>query len=166
MEKDKLKKLLDRLNVLKSLLALALKLLSLIKLRDIIAEEPTERRIVLKELGEAMAHFEGFYRTDYITLAQKNHNPLNLRWSKFMTHSVNNFAVFLNDEMGWKGCLYDLCKKCKGETVTKLTAESSLKDLIYTWSATDQAPYLNYVCQKLKVSKDFKLKGFILETYC
>ncbi len=163
MEKSKKENLLKQINILKALIGILKKLLALFQKKKEVEEE---QRINLKELAEAMAHFEGFYRTDYETLAQKNHNPLNLRWSKFMTMQKGGFAFFENNEIGWKACLWDLCKKCKGETSTGLNSEKTLKDLIYIWSATDQEPYMNYVCQKLKVGADYKLKNFELNSHC
>ncbi len=119
----------------------------------------------IRDLAEAMAVFEGFYSSDN-TLAQRNHNPLNLRYSKFQVDNRGGFAVFRNDEQGWEAGIWDLSAKCSGNTVTGLSSKSTLKELIYVWAPpsdnnhTDN--YVGYVARRLKVKPSFKLKNFII----
>ncbi len=122
-------------------------------------------KITLRELAEAMARFEGFYRTDYNTLAQKNNNPLNLRPTSYYikkgwVDTKNNFIKFPTVEDGWEGVLWDL--KFKLTKSATLGPEASLKDLIYTWSADNQGTYLQYVCTQLGIFEDYKLKNFVI----
>ena len=123
----------------------------------------TTKEISLRELAEAMAHFEGFYCKDKITLAQKNNNPLNLRPSPYYSKKgwvdvKNNFIKFPTIKDGWAGCLWDLKFKCTDSKA--LGPEATIQDLIFIWTATDKDEYLKFVCDRLKISKHFKLKEF------
>ena len=114
----------------------------------------------LRELAEAMAIFEGFYLIN--SRANRNNNPGNLRWSPMASgYDAEKFAIFETKSKGWEALLWDLGKKCKGETSTKLTPNSTVRDLIYTWSATDQKDYTNFVCERLKIKPEFRIKNFL-----
>ena len=139
--------LIEKLNLLKALLALYQKLLAL-----------TQKRPTLKELAEAMAKFEGFYLIN--SRANRNNNPGNLKWSSWAKgYDKDNFAIFETKEKGWEAFLWDLGKKCKGETRTNLTPESTIKDLIYVWTTTDQKDYTNFICERLGIAQNYKLKN-------
>ena len=80
------------------------------------------------------------------SLTYRNHNPGALRSSPFSIGSRDNFALFLNDTVGFFALCWDLAKKCKGETVTTLGPNSSLYDLIKVYTAeTDPERLNNYV---------------------
>jgi hypothetical protein len=114
------------------------------------------------DLAKVMARFEGYYLEN--SRARRNKNPLNLKWSKFaVKYDPDGFCVFIDNYLGWKACLWDLEMKCKGYTVTGLKPTSTIKELIYVWSATDQEPYTRFVCQKLKISQDYQLQNFSLK---
>jgi len=120
-------------------------------------------KIPVRKLAESMAGFEGFYSKN--SLAQRNNNPLNLRWSKYMTEKRGGFAFFDTPELGWSAGEYDLACKCRGKTRTGLTGESTIRDLIYVWApVSDNNPnnenYIKYVCSRLKVKDTFQLKNF------
>ena len=66
--------------------------------------------------------------------AYRNHNPGNLRSSPFAHSIVDNFAVFRNDFVGFMALHWDLLQKSKGNTVTGLTGQSTIRDLIYVWA--------------------------------
>lgn len=116
----------------------------------------------LEDLGVAMAKMEGFYITG--SRAYRNNNPLNLKF-KHQPLSVipddDNFCVFDSVFDGWKTCYNDLKAKIEGRTSTGLNGKSTIKDLIFTWSHTDQQAYLDFVCVKLKIKEDFKIENFV-----
>lgn len=121
-------------------------------------------KISVKNLAEAMAAFEGFYIPN--SVAQRNNNPCNLRWSKFQTAAKNGFAYFTHADTGWNACVWDLSMKCQGKTQTKLTPESTIKDLIYVWAPpsdnNNTEKYVFYICTKLGIKPTFQLKNFVL----
>ena len=86
----------------------------------------------------------------------RNHNPGNLRASPFAIGTKDNFAVFINDEVGFQALVWDIWKKCRGETSTGLTSNSTIYDLIKIYSAEPESVVLNYA---LFVEKrtDFKM---------
>lgn len=142
---QKLKEVLDRLAEL------------LAQLRRRIPKE-----IHLIDLAKVMAQFEGYYIPN--SRARRNNNPLNLKGSKFTTeYDSGGFCIFKTPKIGWKACLWDLEMKCRGYTRTGLKPTSTIKDLIYVWSATDQEAYLKFVCQKLKIPRTYQLQNFSLK---
>lgn len=155
-----MKNLLKRINIIKQLIELYRKLLAKLKVEK-------ENRILLMRLAEQMAIMEGWNIPT--SLCRRNHNPLNLRYSKYAIRIENNFAFFLTDEIGWGAGLWDLCMKCRGKTRTGLKPNSTIKDLIYVWAPPSENVsdnYVNFVCEKLGIEKTYKLKNFILDTYC
>ena len=150
MNKERLQRILT---ILKTILERLKQILFLIK------PEQEVRNILISELTQAMATFEGWNIPD--SLCRRNHNPCNLRWSKYQVCQKNDFAYFANDEAGWKGAEYDICCKCQGYTSTGLNSNSTLRDLIYVWTETDRYAYLMFVATKLKITFDYKLKNFI-----
>ena len=121
-----------------------------------------KKEIHLIDLAKVMARFEGYYILN--SRARRNNNPLNLKGSKFTDKYDNGgFCIFKKPMAGWKACLWDLEMKCKGYTRTGLGPTSTVKELIYVWSATDQEPYVNFVCQQLKIPKDYQLQNFSLK---
>jgi hypothetical protein len=121
-----------------------------------------EKELHLIDLAKAMAQFEGYYLEN--SRARRNNNPLNLKWSPYATlYDMDDFCMFETPYEGWKACLWDLEKKCRGYTRTGLKPTSTIQDLIYVWSETNQREYLKYVCQKLKILPTFQLKDFSLK---
>jgi len=143
--------LTGKLNILKQIVALYQKLIGKKKVK-----------LHLVDLAKVMAKFEGYYIEN--SRAWRNKNPLNLKWSKFTElYDNDGFCMFDTPYGGWRACLWDLEKKCRGYTRTGLKPTSTVKDLIYVWSATDQEAYVKYVCDKLKIPSDFQLKNFSLD---
>ena len=129
-------------------------------LQKLIAEQQKEvKKIPVMELAKAIAEMEGFGIPG--ALPTRNHNPGDLRRSKFQSFTKDGFAYFQDDETGWTALIYDLCIKITGKSTTGLTPESTLRDLIYKWTATDQYVYLTHVALKLGVSFDYKIKNFV-----
>ena len=122
-------------------------------------QEKEEKKIPVIELAKAMAKMEGFGIEG--ALPTRNHNPGDLRRSKFQSFVKDGFAYFPDDKTGWKALVYDLCIKIMGKSTTGITPESSLRDLIYKWTATDQYAYLMFVASKLGISFEYKIKNFI-----
>jgi len=137
-------------------------IIKLILIRFFRKPEIKTEKIHLVDLAKAMAEFEGYFIPG--SRAQRNRNPLNLKWSKFTDlRDDKGFCIFNTFYDGWKAGLWDLEKKCKGFTRTGLKPTSTIKELIFVWSATDQEAYSDYVCKELKILSDYQLKDFDLE---
>jgi len=99
------------------------------------------------------------------SLTYRQHNPGALRSSPFQVGTLNGFSIFRTDFDGWNALVWDLTQKAKGNTVTGLTGESSLRDLIFKWApASDgNAPelYTAFVCQKTGFAPTMKLKELL-----
>lgn len=98
------------------------------------------------------------------SVSYRNHNPGNLRYSIFQLEIRDGFSVFYNDSTGIFAMRYDIMRKCQGKTVTGLTGESSLTDLIRTWSAAKGAAltsYVNFVCKRTGFTPEMKIKKLI-----
>ena len=144
--------------ILKQIILSLKKIVELLK-RLITKQQQAEiKTIPVMELAKAMAKMEGFGIAG--ALPTRNHNPGDLRESKYQLYQKDGFAYFPDNETGWKAFVYDLCVKITGHSVTGLTPESSLKDLIYKWTATDQHRYLMFVSARLGVPFDYKIKNF------
>ena len=129
----------------------------------LFSKKPEEKpkKIHLVDLAKAMAEFEGYFIPG--ARAQRNRNPLNLKWSKFTDlRDDKGFCIFNTFYDGWKAGLWDLEMKCKGYTRTNLKPTSTIRELIFIWSATDQEAYSEYVCKELKIPSDYQLKEFDL----
>ena len=142
-----------KIGILQQILAVAQQLLNL--LTKPIGGKP------LRELAEAMAQFEGFYIVG--SRAWKNHNPLNLKYvgqPLAIGRDDKNFCIFKNDDDGWTTCLNDLRLKRDGKSISGLNGDSSVADLIKVWSEDNVDNYIKFVCQKLNITPDYKLKNF------
>jgi hypothetical protein len=82
----------------------------------------------------------------------RNHNPGNLRTSPFSYATVDGFAAFRSDFVGFMALHWDLMQKARGNTVTGLNGQSTVRDLIYTWAPpsdnNDTESYLHAVIKK------------------
>lgn len=80
------------------------------------------------------------------SLTYRNHNPGALRSSMLAIGTRDNFAYFLNDEIGFAALCYDLAQKCRGNTITMLRPTSALHELIRIYTAeTNPAKLENYI---------------------
>jgi hypothetical protein len=127
-----------------------------------IATSPKVERLML-----AMAEHEGWLTPGQTTTAggsraYRNHNPGNLRHSPFQNGTIDNFAYFRNDFIGWMAFYWDLLQKSKGNTSTGLGPKSTLKDLIFVWAPpsdnNDTERYLSFVEEKSGIKRTETLR--------
>ena len=118
-----------------------------------------------------MAEFEG-WKPDgdfekpakFPSVAYRNHNPGNLRWSSLMLGVRDDFAFFINDTTGMFAMQWDIMKKCKGETITTLTGFSTISDLIHIYACVEGEAldnYVKYVCSMTGFEPFSQLKDVI-----
>lgn len=122
-------------------------------------------------LTRAMAEFEGWTASgDYSvkdgnpSRAYRNHNPGNLRESIFALGTRDGFAYFYNDATGEFAMQFDIMQKCRGKTVTTLTGESILAELIAIYSASEGEElenYVKHVCKRTGLEPATKLATLI-----
>lgn len=126
-----------------------------------MAMNPTVERLML-----AMTEFEGWAPPSKNTPAggsksYRHHNPGNLRQSPFQSNTLDGFAIFADDLMGWMALQWDLLQKARGNTVTNLNGKSTLKELIYTWApasdGNDPALYLAHVSARSGIKESTTL---------
>ncbi len=95
----------------------------------------------------------------------RNHNPGNLRSSPFQCSTSNGFAVFKNDSIGWFAFENDIKAKAKGNTLTGLNGESTLRQLIFVWAPpsdnNDSETYLKTICFMTGFAETMKLKELL-----
>lgn len=120
----------------------------------------------LRDLAMAMSIQEGFPIVG--SRAARNHNPLNLKYVGQVLakgRDDKGFCMFENDDDGWKACLNDLRFKRDGKSITGLSGNSTVADLICVWTKGDpesiQQSYINSVCIRLNISPTFQLKNFV-----
>jgi len=125
----------------------------------------------LVNLCNAMAEAEGWKangefdkQAKFPSVSYRNHNPGNLRSSPFALGVRDGFAYFLNYQVGMFAMQYDIMKKCKGETQTTLTGDSTIYDLIAIYTSAldiELQTYLNLVCTRTGVEPFSRLKEII-----
>lgn len=120
--------------ILLSLSLLVITLVNVTSTPPMLSANPKIERLML-----AMSSFEGWHTPDHSdfptgSLAYRNHNPGNLRASPFASGTKGGYAFFRSDFIGWMAFHWDLMQKARGNTVTKLGPNSTLRDLIYTWA--------------------------------
>jgi len=120
---------------------------------------------------QAMSEFEG-WKPDgnfeniakFPSVSYRNHNPGNLRSSPFALGVRDNFAFFLNDSVGMFAMQWDIMKKCKGETQSTLTGNSTISDLILIYACAEGEAFNNYVkhvCERTGLEPFSQLKELI-----
>lgn len=125
----------------------------------------------IENLARAIVEFEGWLPGRYTprvseaaSVSYRNHNPGNLRTSPFSLGERDEFAYFLNDDVGFFALMWDLWKKAKGETSTVLNGEASLALLIEVYSnETGEIleNYIRFAIQKTGMTRDTKLKELL-----
>jgi len=99
----------------------------------------------LEKLARAITIAEGWL-PESPSISFRNHNPGALKWSIFQLGSRDNFAYFLNDSIGFFSLMYDLALKCRGKTRTNLGPQSTIEDLVRTYTAEQDLEKLeNYL---------------------
>jgi len=124
----------------------------------------------LERLAYGIAEVEGFYSSfnpKYPggSRAYRNHNPGNLRSSPFQVGTLDAFAVFKSDEIGFFALKWDLLNKALGKTTTGLGPNSTLTDLIKKWAPVsdnnDPAGYLQKLVGFSGLPASTKLKELL-----
>lgn len=124
----------------------------------------------LQRLVLAMAEHEGWHpvgdpKYPDGSRSYRNHNPGNLRGSPFADRKKDGYAVFGSDAMGWFAFQWDIWQKAQGNTQTKLSPKSTLRDLIYVWAPpsdnNNTEAYLADVVQKTGFSPALTLQEII-----
>ena len=124
----------------------------------------------LDRLIMAIASFEGWIPAGQApneigSLSWRNHNPGNLRKSPFEIANKEGFSIFSTDQEGMFALKWDISQKAKGKTVTKLTGESTLRDLIFVYAppveGNEPEKYLEAVLTMTGFSETMKLREFI-----
>ena len=97
----------------------------------------------------------------------RNNNPGNLRTSKFQNGSDGEYAKFETKEKGRAALRWDLTQKAMGETVTGLTGESTIEDLINVYApASDKnntEAYIESIENQTGLKRTIKLKDLLLK---
>ena len=88
----------------------------------------------IQRLAWAIMIAEGWDPTNN-SLTYRNHNPGALRSSPFALGTRGGFAYFLNDSVGFLALCWDLAKKCRGETKTRLGTQSTVELMIRIYTA-------------------------------
>ena len=108
-----------------------------------------------------MADFEGWKpdgnfekQAKFPSVAYRNHNPGNLRSSLFAVGTRDEFAFFHSDSVGMFAMQYDIMQKARGQTVTTLTGDSTIADLVTIYACVKDEQLQNYLAHI------FKLTGF------
>ena len=106
-------------------------------------------------LANAIATFEGFFRTDTSTLAQRNNNPGNLRSGPGQVGvDANGYAVFPTLDAGWQALYNQIAlDTARGLTVSQFMGKYAPP------SENDTNTYTNYVIGQLGVSADTPLSA-------
>jgi len=79
------------------------------------------------------------------TKSYRNHNPGNLRSSPYMLGRDDNFAYFINDQVGMFALYWDIMKKAQGETSTGLSGKSTIEEFAKIYSASSGEELENYI---------------------
>ncbi len=98
---------------------------------------------------------------------QRNNNPLNLQKGTGQTGNDGRFAIFPDAETGFQAAIADLTGKMTGQTQTGLNGNSTLTQLINTWSDPTESPdknanYIANVAQALGVTPNIQI-GTLLD---
>lgn len=125
----------------------------------------------LINLSQAMSEYEGWSPiSNQLSLgkgpsvAYRNHNPGNLRYSIFQLGVRDGFAVFFNDATGFFAMQYDIMNKALGKTSTGLNGNSTIRELIAKWSAgTPESveKYTAFVCSRTGLTPETKIEKLI-----
>jgi len=125
----------------------------------------------LIRLCDAMAEVEGWKpdgdfekKAKFPSVAYRNHNQGNLRSSPFALGVRDGFAFFVSDSVGRFAMQYDIMQKCRGKTVTTLTGNSTISDLILIYSCSEGDEFNNYVqrvCERTGLEPFTQLKDII-----
>jgi hypothetical protein len=115
----------------------------------------------IRRIAEGIKQAEGWFIG---SRSWKNHNPGNLTYSIFQQGHDGQFSVFIDDNVGFFALMYDIWKKCKGQSITGLKPNDTLEKLLQVYSAAEGVEFKNYILKVEQVSgikRDTKLKDII-----
>lgn len=98
------------------------------------------------------------------TIAFRFNNPGNLRSSPFAIGEKNGFAYFYSEEVGFMALVWDLFKKCTGETRTGLKPQSTLQDLMNVYapqSENNTEAYITHIENRTGLSRMMTLQELL-----
>src|SRR3990167_2444302 len=107
----------------------------------------------LKEFAQAIQDHEGYFPG---SRAWRNKNPGNLRLSKFQAGTRDGFSYFDSYEEGLAALIFDLKKKCLGQTRTSLDTSSTILDFCNVWApswdSNNPLIYAQFIAKRLNLS--------------
>jgi len=122
-------------------------------------------------LANAMAEREGWAPDKHPnakdggpSVSFRNHNPGNLRSSIFALGVRDGFAFFYNDATGMFALQFDLMRKAQGKTVTTLTGDSMLAELVKIYACVEDEElnsYVKFVCSRTGFEPTTKLSELL-----
>lgn len=125
----------------------------------------------LRRLANAIVEFEGWKSgaplenvQSTMSITWRNHNPGALRSSPFQAGKRDDFAYFMDDEIGYFALLYDLWIKCSGKSATGLTKESTLWEMIKVYSAEPENivnQYVRFLESRTGLKADTKISNIL-----
>lgn len=99
--------------------------------------------------------------------AYRNNNPGNLRRSIFECGNHENYSIFKNSFIGWNAFQWDIMQKCKGNTVTGLKGDSTIRDLLTVWAPpsdnNNTEKYIEFICKETGLSENFKIGDLLTD---
>lgn len=116
----------------------------------------------IRKWAEAMSEFEGFNIQG--SVAQRNKNPLNLRWSRYQLGVRDGFAYFADVATGWKAAEFQLTIACNGTSKyywPTMTLESFFTVYAPRYDNNQPDKYAQYVAGRLGVSVDIQIKNLL-----
>ena len=118
----------------------------------------------LKQMAQAIQDFEGYFPG---SRAWRNKNPGNLRLSKFQAGTRDGFSYFNSYEEGLAALIFDLKKKCLGQTRTSLRPNSTILDFCNIWAPSwdmnNPVIYAKFIAKRLNLPVTATLKEIYLE---
>ena len=122
-------------------------------------------------LANAILEYEGWSPDKNVrakdggqSVSYRNHNPGNLRSSIFALGVRDGFAYFYNDATGLFALQFDLMRKAQGKTVTTLTGDSMIAELIKIYACVEGEElekYVKFVCSRTGFEPTTKLSELL-----
>jgi len=113
---------------------------------------------VVDRLAEAIAKFEGFYVDG--SIAQRNRNPGNLVWSKYMDCVKDGFAHFSTVELGWQGLKFQLQLALSGQSAVykpTMTIQEFVNVYASTSTEEERFNYAIFIANTFNTIKEMQI---------